>query len=411
MKYIEKKDSKNLHVTSVSKKHRAALWFRRIQNGQTGFLFVLVLLVLLGSVLLLGHRTYSDTEKRQLQTCPKPTVGTIKDGTFQKKFENYFRDQFPQRDEWVKLETTIKRGTGKKEINGVYFGKDHYLLEKYSKEDFPKKQQKKNLKALAHFVKEAENYGNVRIMMVPTKSWVLREKLPAFAPEYDEQQFYDALLASLKNAVSDGTAQRIWVPVDSVLKKHKKEDIYYRTDHHWTTLGAWYGYEAYVRSIGGDVADAAKKKRLQSVSTDFYGTTYAKVNQASQADTIWVYQPQTSLKVVYNMGQKTTTSLYDRSFLKTQDQYSVFTGGNQAVLEITGGQKNGKTLLLIKDSFANCMLPFLAEDYEKLVVVDLRQLNVKGSMLLEMFSPTDILILYNSAQFVQDKEVAIKLAV
>lgn len=98
------------------------------------------------------------------------------------------------------------------------------------------------------------------------------------------------------------------------------------------------------------------------------------------------------------MGEKKTKTLYDFSFLKTADQYSVFTGGNQAVLEITGGIKNGKTLLLIKDSFANSILPFLAEDYEKLVVVDLRQLNVSGDRLLEMFSPTDILILYNSAQ-------------
>ena len=108
------------------------------------------------------------------------------------------------------------------------------------------------------------------------------------------------------------------------------------------------------------------------------------------------------------MGEKKTKTLYDFSFLKTADQYSVFTGGNQAVLEITGGIKNGKTLLLIKDSFANSILPFLAEDYEKLVVVDLRQLNVSGDRLLEMFSPTDILILYNSAQFAQKKEFEIK---
>ena len=237
-------------------------------------------------------------------------------------------------------------------------------------------------------------------MMVPTKSWMLREKLPAYAPNYEEQKFYDALENTLN--------ENLLIPVDSVLEEHRNEEIYYRTDHHWTTLGAWYGYEAYVRATGGDVTAAAGKKQLQCISTDFYGTTYAKVHQAAQADEIWIYKPQASLKVIYNMGEKTSKSLYDRSFLQTQDQYSVFTGGNQAVLEITGGKKNGKTLLVIKDSFANCILPFFAEDYEKLVVVDLRQLNVKGSALLEMFAPSEVLILYNSAQFVQDKEFAIK---
>ena len=100
------------------------------------------------------------------------------------------------------------------------------------------------------------------------------------------------------------------------------------------------------------------KKKFRCISKDFYGTTYAKINYARQADKIEIYEPADKLRVVYNMGEKKTKTLYDVSFLKTADQYSVFTGGNQAVLEITGGIKNGKTLLLIKDSFANSILPF-----------------------------------------------------
>ena len=237
--------------------------------------------------------------------------------------------------------------------------------------------------------------------MVPTKSWVLREKLPAFAPHYKEQKFYDALQQKLEK-------EDVLISVEPVLDAHKEEEIYYRTDHHWTTLGAWYAYEQYTKAVGGDLQRAQGKKKFRCISKDFYGTTYAKINYARQADKIEIYEPADKLRVVYNMGEKKTKTLYDVSFLKTADQYSVFTGGNQAVLEITGGIKNGKTLLLIKDSFANSILPFLAEDYEKLVVVDLRQLNVSGDRLLEMFSPTDILILYNSAQFAQDKEFEIK---
>ena len=132
------------------------------------------------------------------------------------------------------------------------------------------------------------------------------------------------------------------------------------------------------------------------------------MHQAGRADEICIYEPKKKLSVVYNMGERTTDTLFEMEYLEKEDKYSVFTGGNQAVIEITGGEKNGRTLLLIKDSFANCMVPFLAEDYEKVVVVDLRQLNVGCVTLLEMFAPTDVLILYNSAQFADDIEFAIK---
>ena len=62
----------------------------------------------------------------------------------------------------------------------------------------------------------------------------------------------------------------------------------------------------------------------------------------------------------------------------------------------------------VKDSFANCMLPFHAEDFEKIVVVDLRQLNIGCDALMDMFTPTDVLVLYNSAQFAADRDFAMK---
>ena len=134
------------------------------------------------------------------------------------------------------------------------------------------------------------------------------------------------------------------------------------------------------------------------------------MHQASRRDTIEAYDPDTKLDIVYNLGETDLTTLYDPSFLGTDDEYSYFTGGNQAIIQISGGEKNGKTLLVMKDSFANCMVPFLAEDYENVVVVDLRQLNVGCQAILESFRPTDVLILYNTAQFAQDTEFAAKCA-
>ena len=373
----------------------------RIFKRLPGVIFMVLLLGLAGKEALSHQRTYSPVEKRELQTRPEISITKVLDGRFQKKYESYLRDQFPGRDHWVSFQTDMELFMGKNEIHNVYIGKNHYLLEHYTEKEFDPQQISKNLQALEKFVGKAKQNADVHVMIVPTKSWVLREKLPAFAPHYKEQKFYDALQQKLEK-------EDVLISVEPVLDAHKEEEIYYRTDHHWTTLGAWYAYEQYTKAVGGDLQRAQGKKKFRCISKDFYGTTYAKINYARQADKIEIYEPADKLRVVYNMGEKKTKTLYDFSFLKTADQYSVFTGGNQAVLEITGGIKNGKTLLLIKDSFANSILPFLAEDYEKLVVVDLRQLNVSGDRLLEMFSPTDILILYNSAQFAQDKEFEIK---
>lgn len=373
----------------------------RIFKRLPGVIFMVLLLGLAGKEALSHQRTYSPVEKRELQTRPEISITKVLDGRFQKKYESYLRDQFPGRDHWVSFQTDMELFMGKNEIHNVYIGKNHYLLEHYTEKEFDPQQISKNLQALEKFVGKAKQNADVHVMMVPTKSWVLREKLPAFAPHYKEQKFYDALQQKLEK-------EDVLISVEPVLDAHKEEEIYYRTDHHWTTLGAWYAYEQYTKAVGGDLQRAQGKKKFRCISKDFYGTTYAKINYARQADKIEIYELADKLRVVYNMGEKKTKTLYDFSFLKTADQYSVFTGGNQAVLEITGGIKNGKTLLLIKDSFANSILPFLAEDYEKLVVVDLRQLNVSGDRLLEMFSPTDILILYNSAQFAQDKEFEIK---
>lgn len=373
----------------------------RIFKRLPGVIFMVLLLGLAGKEALSHQRTYSPVEKRELQTRPEISITKVLDGRFQKKYESYLRDQFPGRDHWVSFQTDMELFMGKNEIHNVYIGKNHYLLEHYTEKEFDPQQISKNLQALEKFVGKAKQNADVHVMMVPTKSWILREKLPAFAPHYKEQKFYDALQQKLEK-------EDVLISVEPVLDAHKEEEIYYRTDHHWTTLGAWYAYEQYTKAVGGDLQRAQGKKKFRCISKEFYGTTYAKINYARQADKIEIYEPEDKLRVVYNMGEKKTKTLYDVSFLKTADQYSVFTGGNQAVLQITGGIKNGKTLLLIKDSFANSILPFLAEDYEKLVVVDLRQLNVSGDRLLEMFSPTDILILYNSAQFAQDKEFEIK---
>lgn len=364
----------------------------------------LTLIIMLFAGMFMGilqkDHTYSSAENRMLQKLPKPSAKKILRGKFQKKYETYLSDQFPKRDSWIKLQTTAERAFGKKESNGVYFGKDGYLLEKYTKEDFDEKLVKRNITALGKFVRQASKTSNVKVMMVPSKTYALDAYLPAFAKTYDENIFYSQLKKELPDDVI--------VPVCDILQKNKNDYIYYRTDHHWTTLGAWYGYCSYLDAFGKNLKNADLKKEQKKVCDNFLGTTHSKVNMYSQKDEISIYEPKSKMKVIYNLGEKTENSFYQTKFLKKKDKYSVFFGGNQAVLEISGGKKNKKTLLMIKDSFANCFIPFIAEDYEKVIVVDMRHLNLGMSMLLKNYKPKDVLILYNSVQFMQDKEFAIK---
>lgn len=345
-------------------------------------------------------KTYSSVENRMLQKFPKLSAKRIINGKFQKKYEIYLSDQFVARDAWVKLQTVSERAFGKTESNGVYFGKDGYLLEKYTDKDINIKNTDENIEVLAKFVKQASKSASVKVMMVPSKTYTLDCYLPAFAQTYDEGLFYDKLENKLP--------ENVIVPVYDVLYKHRAENIFYRTDHHWTVTGAWYGYKAYLESCGKSVDTAEKKKKFKKVSDSFLGTTHSKVNMYTKKDDMYIYEPENKIKVIYNLGEKTEDTFYQMKYIDEKDKYSVFFGGNQAVLEISGGNKNKETLLIIKDSFANCMIPFLAEDYEKVVVADLRHLNVGLSMLLKKFKPTDVLVLYNTIQFMQDTDFAIK---
>lgn len=364
----------------------------------------IVFFIMIYAVMFAGiaekDKTYSSVENRTLQLLPKVSEKRILNGKFQKKYEIYLSDQFPKRNSWVKLQSLTSRTMGKTESNSVYFGRKNYLLEKYAESDFSEKSVKKNIDALEKFVKTVSKNSNVKVMMVPSKTYTLRDYLPPFAETYNEEIFY--------NMLSDRLSGDVLVPVYDLLYEHKDEDIYYKTDHHWTTTGAWYGYQAYLKSCGEDTKIADSKNKLKKVSDDFLGTTYSKVNIYTKKDKIEIYEPDNKMKVIYNLGEKTDDTFYQPEFLEKKDKYSIFFGGNQALLEITGGRHDGRTLLVIKDSFANCMIPFLAEDYEKVVVADMRQLNAGMSMLIKMYKPTDVLVLYNTIQFMQDIEFAIK---
>ena len=190
------------------------------------------------------------------------------------------------------------------------------------------------------------------------------------------------------------------------LKEHQNEYLYYRTDHHWTTLGAYYGYLAWAKQQNVTPWEQ-EDFQIEPLTKEFYGTLDSKLGGAGEADTINLYYPKSAVAyhLDYEMGEFQRDSLYDMEKLEGKDKYAVFLGGNYGLVTIEGVCDNGRTLVMIKDSFAHSMVPFLANHYETIYMVDLRYFNVGITNFIESVEATDIMLLFNTANLVEDRNL------
>ncbi len=368
------------------------------KKNWTGYIFVLLIAVgTIGSILW-PKRSYSPNENRFLQQMPSFTITTVLNGEFESKYETYITDQFLLRDQWIAFKTNVERLLQKKDINGVYFAKDDYLIERHEATEINKEQEQKNVERLAIFVENAVKLlgdDHVRVMLVPTASEILTDKLPAFASGYDQL----AVIEQVKDLISSEYV----IDVTETLKNHKDEYIYYKTDHHWTSLGAYYAYVEWAKSMGIEPL-SQEEYTITKGSDKFYGTIASKVNVSVKPDDIYLYEKadHPSYEVEYNETE-TTDTLFHYESLETKDKYSVFLNGNNALVKITTENKNGRKLLVIKDSFSHCFVPLLVDHFEEVYMVDFRYYKMGASTIIAKEGITDTLVLYNVINFVEDK--------
>ena len=184
---------------------------------------------------------------------------------------------------------------------------------------------------------------------------------------------------------------------------HADEYIYYKTDHHWTTLGAFYAYQAWAEAMGFEVPDLKDVKQT-AVSEEFHGTVYSKLNLDLSKDTMHRFElPSTPSKVevTLDMASKMDT-MYNEKYLSMKDKYSYYLDGNHGLTEITSNGEGKGTLLIIKDSYAHCFAPFTVGNYKKVYMVDFRYFNMPISSFIEQYGITDVLVLYNAVTFATD---------
>ncbi len=360
-----------------------------MRNKIITILFCLLLLAGVAAHLLTPDRYYSENEKRTLQRLPAASWTAISSGKFGDEIEDYLADQFPARDDWVTVKTLMERAMGKRESGGVYFAADGYLIETH------KSLNSRQLVANVAAVKALQDalVGNgvpLRLMLIPTAGTILREKLPLYAPEADQH-------AVIRYAGEQGLNV---VDVTDALRAHGDEYIFYRTDHHWTSLGAYYAYATWMQAKG-ESPDPLSAWTVEQLCDNFQGTTYAKVNYPfAPCDVIDAYYKTETHRVDYNGGRYVTGSIYERKFLDGSDQYATFLNSNQATTMV-GGEGEGR-LLILKDSYANCFAQFCVDDYEETHLINMRFFRGSVQAYAEEHDITEVLVLYNIPNFAED---------
>ncbi len=372
---------------------------RKVQEKLVGIIFILTLFLFLIINVIVPDREKSVQENRMLATKPKFRLSSLISGDYDEKFEAYMDDQFVGRDMWRKLKVTVDRIGGSRLENGVYIGTNGQLLEQIEVAD--ENHLAANIKAIKSF-SESQSKIPVRMMLVPDAANVLNHSLPALAKPEDQTQMFSMVRKDLGDSVE-------WIDVSTELNKHKTEKIYYKTDHHWTTLGAFYAFQAAAPSLGIE-GDLSGKYVSYAVSDSFNGMLASKsgvnLGEKEQIDIYVPTEEDTDLIVDYVDEGKRSTSLYDSSKLKEKDQYTVFLGGNSSLLDIRTVSTSTKRLLLVKDSFANSFIPFLTPYYREIVVMDPRYYSGTINDLMDSYRISEVLFLYSGNTFFKDNNIS-----
>ena len=344
---------------------------------------------------------YSSSEKRYLQQFPEVSVDKVLDGTFGTDFESYFADQFPARSFWVGLNAYYSLDTGNNGANGVYNCDNGYLINKPVSTD---NKLEKNVDAIVKFKNTID--VPVTVMFAPSTGYIADDVMPAVHDKYNDDTYFEQISSTLStNGIS-------FVDLRKTFKDAYAggNQLYYKTDHHWTTFGAYTAYEKLCEQL--NITPVPKEKFEIKTYGGFYGTTYSTSGfWFTQPDNIQIWNnpenTEKNIKVKISEGTNTDEfgSMYFYDHLEEDDKYPVFIDGNHALTEITNSNAEGGTILLVKDSFSHSLAPFLAENYSKIILVDMRYYKMSVSQIVEQEKPEQVVFLYGIDNIATDTDL------
>ena len=370
-----------------------SLFYKKYIN-LLGLLFIGILVFFPLASLILPDTKLSENENRILTQLPRFSVDSIIDGRYMKKMQKYTADQLVARNFWICTKTSTDRLIGKNSSNGVYFGGKSTLIENF--DPLPADATEQTKAALNTFAEKHSDLNHY-FMLVPNAISVTDEKLPAYAPVLNQNDYIDGFTAGLSKKLTV-------LDPRPILEQNRDQLLYYKTDHHWTTLGAWLSFQGVADAMG--IKPDTDAYTVYPVTHSFSGALASKSGYLTfTTDTIDVYVPKsedTYSVVNYVEEQKKSPSFYSSEQLKAKDKYAVFLEGNHPIIKIKNSVANGKNLLVIKDSYANAFIPFLAPFYSEITVIDPRYYYDSIDALIADAQITDILYLFNANTFFRD---------
>ena len=344
---------------------------------------------------------FSESENRTLASFPSFSWNSIMDKSFMNGFDTYFSDHFFGRSFWVNLKSNIELLTLKKENNSILLTEKGTLVEDLSKPNERKFAQ--NIDGILTF-KEKNPDAKIYTAIAPTACDIYSDYLPYGKETWNQKEVLDKFY----NEISSSS---FVIDLYSTLSSKKDQYIYYGTDHHWTSLGAYYAYNQIASAL--DFKPYEKSSfDIEHATDSFYGTYSSKSNISINPDTIDIYKPakpeSAITEVIVNNGKeiKTYSDIYFREWLNKKDKYSVFLGQVQPEITIKTNVQNNKKLLIFKDSYAHSLVPFLALHYSEIKLIDLRYTNQHYSKFANISDYDNVLLLYNIESLTHNNDIA-----
>ena len=361
--------------------------------------FFAILVTLPVVTALLPKKERSETENKSLQQMPSISAKTVFNRKYMNDLETYVSDHFAGRLGWIKSKTILETSLGKHERNGIYILKDR-LVEQISAPDY--ESIDKSVAAVNKFA--SDNDVPVFFMIVPTSAEIYSDELPKNAPNPNQREVINYVYRSFEKGVTT-------LDVYPVMESNRFQYIYYRTDHHWTTYGAYLAYAAAGKKMGYTPLPEDRYD-IEHASDEFQGTFYSKaLYDKIEKDTLDIWHPadgeaahQVSITLQYGEEPQLYDSMYFREYLGVKDKYAAFLGTNSPIVTIKTENEGGK-LLIFKDSYAHCYAPFLTEHYSEITLVDMRYIALSYKQLFDPEEYDQVLFLYNASSFISDTDL------
>lgn len=372
----------------------------KIKNYACTVVFLAFTAILALLLIFTPPKDFSENEKRVLSEFPKFSLESLSDGSYTAGLEGYINDHFPFRDTFVGIYSYYNRLLGRGNATGIYVLSDGSLVSAPQEIDLGK--CSRNISRLESFSQSTSLPST--LIIIPNAGYSNDGKLPFGHKDYADDEIFALAEKNLSN-VKLIDMREIFSE-----KEAAGEDVYYRTDHHITSYGSYLAYLEFCEL--NSIVSTQGYTNIEKIE-GFYGTNYSKSGLwLTKPDVLEVWHSPNDYSFTVTVdditNKKTQDGLFFYSHTENMDKYPVFLDGNHAVTTIKNESvKNGKTLLVIKDSYAHCLSTFLCDQYETVCLVDMRYYRANVSKLAQEINATELLYVFGAENLATISELAL----